>query len=42
MNSIICLKVVVITKPTMQLTAFYNGNFKDEIHQVSVGLTIFL
>lgn len=29
-------------KPTMQLTAFYNGNFQDEIHQVSVGLTIFL
>jgi hypothetical protein len=28
--------------PTMQLTAFYNGNFKDEIQQVSVGLTIFL
>ena len=27
---------------SMQLTAFYNGNFKDEIHQVSLGLTIFL
>ena len=26
----------------MQLTGFYNGNFTDEIHQVSVGLTIFL
>jgi hypothetical protein len=26
----------------LQLTAFYNGNFKDEIHTLSVGLTIFL
>ncbi len=26
----------------MQITGFYNGNFKDEVHQISVGLTIFL
>ena len=26
----------------MQITAFYNGNFKDNIHQLSAGLTIFL
>lgn len=26
----------------MQITGFYNGNFKDEIHQISIGLTIFL
>ena len=29
-------------KEKLQLTAFYSGNFKDEIHTVSVGLTIFL
>lgn len=28
--------------PTMQISGFYNGNFKDNIHQVSAGLTIFL
>ena len=28
--------------PTMQLTGFYNGNFKDEIHQASLGITLFL
>ena len=26
----------------MQLTGYYNGNFQDKIHQVSVGLTLFL
>jgi hypothetical protein len=26
----------------MQLNGFYNGNFKDNVHQVSVGLTLFL
>ena len=28
--------------PSMQLTGFYNGNFTDKIHQVSLGLTIYL
>ncbi len=28
--------------PTMQVSSFYNGNFKDNVHQVSAGLTIFL
>lgn len=27
---------------TMQLTGFYNGNFKDKIQTVSAGLTVFL
>ncbi len=27
---------------SMQITGFYNGNFTDEIHQVSAGLTVFL
>jgi hypothetical protein len=26
----------------LQLSAFYNGNFKDKIHTVSAGLTVFL
>jgi len=26
----------------LQVTGFYNGNFEDEIHTISVGLTIFL
>jgi hypothetical protein len=26
----------------IQITGFYNGNFKDEIHQLSIGLTVFL
>ncbi len=26
----------------LQLTGFYNGNFKDNIHQASIGLTVFL
>ena len=30
-----------ITK-TMQITGYYNGNFKDEIHTLSLGLTVFL
>lgn len=25
-----------------QITGFYNGNFKDEVHQLAVGLTVFL
>jgi len=29
-------------KPTLQLTAFFNGNFEDEIYQTSIGLTFFL
>lgn len=28
--------------PKMQLTGFYGGKFEDEIHTISVGLTIFL
>lgn len=28
--------------PKLQVSAFYNGNFTDKIHQVSVGLTVFL
>ena len=28
--------------PKLQVSGFYNGNFKDETHQVSVGLTMFL
>ncbi len=28
--------------PKMQLTAYFNGNFKDDIHTVSLGLNIFL
>ena len=26
----------------LQITGFYNGNFKDDIHQVAIGLTVFL
>ena len=29
-------------KPNLQITGFYNGNFKDEIHTASVGLVVFL
>ena len=29
-------------KEKMQFTVFYNGNFTDEIHTLSVGLTVFL
>ncbi len=28
--------------PKMQVTGFYNGNFEDQVHQVSFGLTVFL
>ncbi len=28
--------------PKLQLSAFWNGNFKDKVHQVSAGLTVFL
>ncbi len=28
--------------PKLQLSAFFNGNFTDEIYQVSAGLTVFL
>lgn len=31
-----------VLSETLQASLFYNGNFKDEIHQVSLGLTIFL
>ena len=27
---------------SLQLTGFYNGNFKDEVHQLSIGLVVFL
>ena len=26
----------------LQITGYYNGNFKDEVHQISVGLTVYL
>ena len=29
-------------QPGLQLTGFYNGNFKDKVHQVSLGVVIFL
>ncbi len=28
-------------QPKLQVTAFYNGNFEDDIHQVSAGLTFY-
>ena len=29
-------------KPDLQITGYYNGNFEDEIHQVSFGLSVYL
>jgi len=36
------LIAVYTIAPKLQLSGYYNGTFKDNIHQVSVGLTIFL
>jgi len=36
------LIAVYTLAPKLQLSGYYNGNFKDKIHQVSVGLTVFL